>query len=610
MEGIFLKLLNMSVAAGWMILAVAAVRIFLKKAPKWISCALWGIVAIRLVCPFSPESSFSLIPSRELLSSETVRFAREPAIDSGIPYLDEAVNPVFSSSFAPAPGASVNPLQVWMLLAGILWGIGLAGMAVYALIGVWRVRRKVREAVFWQENIWICDRVASPFILGIVKPRIYLPSGMEAGQRDYVLAHERAHLTRRDHWWKALGYLLLAVYWFHPLVWAAYVLFSRDLELSCDEKVIRAMDLEERKAYSRALVACSMAKGTMPACPLAFGEVGVKERVKKVLHYKRPGFWLVVGAAGVCILMAVCFLTNPKQGGGETKAAMDAGGETEAAMDAGGETEAVRDADGQAKAAGNADGQEIVQDVIGMVLDANEEVQEADFTYTDYKEYLASAIRSAILEENKSVYDTSFDVACCDFVCLEMAPRISETDGVSIIITYYGWAMYEAYQVSEEGLVCAEGSYLPVALTFEEEEENFRLMEYWKPREGGYFVPDVREKFPARVAEAAIDSQKYMLLQKQSCYQQAVAYSGLNTDVVIGGLLDEICGEPSASSNPQDYIDAHIREYQELLFYGDYLLEYEKTHVREQKETDLASVILSLACEEITRQEKPVNFPF
>ena len=312
MDVVFLKLLNISISAGWLILAVLVLRLILKKAPKWLSCVLWGLVAIRLICPFSFESIFSLIPSAETIDPYVVRYAQEPAIDSGIPFLANAFNPIINHSFAPAPGASVNPLYVWLFIAGIVWGIGLIGMLGYAIVSLLRLRFKVREAVFMQDKVWLCDLVKSPFILGFIHPRIYLPSDIREETICYVLAHEQAHLKRKDHLWKLLGYLLLAVYWFHPLVWAAYILLCRDMELACDEKVIKDMNMDGKKAYSHALVSLSIQRNTIAACPLAFGEVGVKERVKAVLNYKKPAFWIIAAAIICCIVMAVCFLTNPK----------------------------------------------------------------------------------------------------------------------------------------------------------------------------------------------------------------------------------------------------------------------------------------------------------
>ena len=312
MSGIFLKLLNLSISASWLVLVVLALRLVLKRAPKWVNVLLWGMVALRLMLPFSIESALSLIPSAETLSPEVVRFDPAPTITSGVEFIDNAVNPSLSESFAAAPLASVNPLYVWTYLAGWVWLIGLGAMLLYALVSYLRLRRRVSVSLCVRENIYLCDAISSPFILGVVKPRIYLPSGLDEVQRQNVLSHEQAHLARRDHWWKPLGFALLAVYWFNPVLWLAYTLLCRDIELACDERVIRTMDESAVKTYSTVLLACSMPRKAVITCPLAFGEVGVKERVRNALHYKKPAFWVVAASVAVCVVVAVCFLTNPR----------------------------------------------------------------------------------------------------------------------------------------------------------------------------------------------------------------------------------------------------------------------------------------------------------
>lgn len=312
MSGIFLKLLNLSISASWLVLVVLALRLVLKRAPKWVNVLLWGMVALRLMLPFSIESALSLIPSAETVSPEVVQFDPAPTITSGVTIIDNAVNPSLSESFAAAPLASVNPLYVWTYLAGWVWLIGLAAMLLYALVSYLRLRRRVSASIPLRENIYVCDEVPSPFILGIVRPRIYLPSALDEAQRGSVLSHERAHLARRDHWWKPLGFALLAVYWFNPLLWLAYTLLCRDIELACDERVLRGMDAGQVKAYSSALLACSVPRRMLAACPLAFGEVGVGARVKNALRYKKPAFWVVAASVAMCVVVAVCFLTNPR----------------------------------------------------------------------------------------------------------------------------------------------------------------------------------------------------------------------------------------------------------------------------------------------------------
>ena len=313
MSSLFLKIVNMSIAAGWLILAVIALRFLLKKAPKWSICLLWALAAVRLVCPFSIESILSLIPSAETVPAN-IEMMQKPAIDSGIGVINEAVNPVVGS-FAPDPTfvTSANPLQVLIPLLACIWIAGIAIMLLYALISYRKLKKSVAASVPAGEGIMICDDLSSPFILGLFRPMIYLPSSMEGPTREYVLAHELAHIRRRDHLWKPLGFLILAVYWFNPLCWIAYILLCRDIEAACDEKVIRNMDKDAMAAYSQALLDCSSPRKRITACPLAFGEVGVKERVKNVLKYKKPAFWIIAAAVVICIIAGVCFLTNPKK---------------------------------------------------------------------------------------------------------------------------------------------------------------------------------------------------------------------------------------------------------------------------------------------------------
>lgn len=312
MASVFLKLLNLSISASWLVLAVLVLRLISKRSPKWVNVLLWGIVALRLVLPFSIESAVSLIPSAETVSPAAVQFDPAPTITSGVSVIDNAVNPSLSEHFSAVPTASVNPLYVWAYLAGWVWLIGLGAMLLYALVSYLRLRRRVSVSLPIQDHIYLCDAISSPFILGVVKPHIYLPSDLDEVQRQNVLAHEQAHLARRDHWWKPLGFALLAVYWFNPVLWLAYTLLCRDIELACDERVIRTMDESAVKTYSTVLLACSMPRKAVITCPLAFGEVGVKERVRNALHYKKPAFWVVAASVAVCVVVAVCFLTDPE----------------------------------------------------------------------------------------------------------------------------------------------------------------------------------------------------------------------------------------------------------------------------------------------------------
>ena len=312
MNELFLKIINMSISASWLVLAVLLLRFVLKKAPKWVNVLLWGIVAVRLAFQFSIESALSLIPSAETIPPN-IGMNTTPTINSGINAINNAVNPIISQSNTPMAGASVNPLQITIGIFEYIWIFGMIALALYTAISYWRLHRKVDTAVRYKDNIFQSENVKSPFVLGIIKPRIYLPFNMNGQDLEHVVAHEQAHIHRKDHWWKPLGFLLLTIHWFNPLMWLAYVLLCRDIELACDEKVIKELGNEQRADYMQALVACSVNRRMIAACPLAFGEVGVKERVKSVMNYKKPAFWVIIIAVIICVGVAACFLTNPKQ---------------------------------------------------------------------------------------------------------------------------------------------------------------------------------------------------------------------------------------------------------------------------------------------------------
>ena len=362
MSRIFSGVLQMSIAATWMIPVVMVLRRLLKRAPKWVNLVLWGLVGLRLVCPFVPESRFSLMPKLPILSgylygnmignpagnvfrADTLQngtnFSNnisQAALDGSMGAAGSGMGGAFgiTGSGIGAFGAGVWRIPERLLSAfSILWLAGVILFTGYAVYSYARVRRQVAEAMWLRENLWICDEVKSPFILGLRKPKIYLSSSMDEVLYPYVIAHEQAHLKRGDQWWKPLGFLILAIHWFQPFVWVAYLLFCNDLELACDESAVKKLNPQERKDYSYALLSCSIQRRLVTVCPLAFGEVGVKKRVKEILNYKKPTFWVVLAAVAVCVIVAVCFLTNPKQGTTTTILLTNEAGKSENGVDAG-----------------------------------------------------------------------------------------------------------------------------------------------------------------------------------------------------------------------------------------------------------------------------------
>ena len=328
MSDLFLKIVNMSISASWLVVAVLILRLVLKKAPKWVNVLLWGIVAVRLICPFSFESALSLIPSAETFPEKIIS---GPSFDvqTGITPIDNRINDYLGDRYFEGVTVPTNNGNNVMTILTIVWIIGILLLATYTIISYQRLNRKVDTAVRYKDNIFQSENVSSPFVLGIINPRIYLPFSMNEQDMEHVVAHEQAHIRRKDHWWKPLGFLLLTIHWFNPLMWLAYVLLCRDIELACDEKVIKGLGNEQRADYTQALVACSVNRRMIAACPLAFGEVGVKERVKSVMNYKKPAFWVIILAVIACVIVAVCFLTNPKQDSYTLRIVVPAGSQEE-----------------------------------------------------------------------------------------------------------------------------------------------------------------------------------------------------------------------------------------------------------------------------------------
>lgn len=322
MEAVFLKVLNMSLSASVLILVVLLLRLILRSVPKWVHCLLFAIAGLRLILPFSLQTVLSLIPSAEPIPSN-IAVMPEPAVNTGIPVVNETINPIITERFAPEPFNSVNPLQVVQYVASILWIVGIAGMLAFLLISYLRAKRSVRAAVRDEGGIYLCDEVRTPFILGLFRPKIYLPSDLSAETQKSVLLHERAHIKRGDQWWKLLAFLILSVHWLNPLCWLAYILFCRDVESACDESVIWWMTKDHVAAYSQALLECSRPHRIVSVSPLAFGETNVKNRVKSVLRYKRPLRWAIIASVVILAIVGICFLTNPKDQSSETKWAGD-----------------------------------------------------------------------------------------------------------------------------------------------------------------------------------------------------------------------------------------------------------------------------------------------
>lgn len=646
MSSLFLKIVNMSIAASWLILAVVLLRVVLKKAPKWVNVLLWGIVAFRLICPFSFESALSLIPSAETISPE-IMMDWTPEISTGVSSIDKVVNPIITDTFAPEPIASANPLQLLIPVLAIIWAIGIIVMLVYAAVSYFRLQKKVGASLSVRDNIWICDDIQTPFILGCFKPSIYIPSGTDEAQLPYIIAHENAHLKRCDHWWKPLGYLVLAIHWFNPFVWIAYILLCRDIELACDEKVIRELNQSESIAYSEALLSCSVNRRTVMVCPLAFGEVGVKERVKNVLNYKKPAFWIVAIAVVASIVLGVCFLTNPSSfpvkldsvqiSKASTMDFRTNSGPTTFQLSAA-EIDELSSRIKDLKIGQKDQSLQGLTPFYSLYMDTKENdritfsgfdsngnqaailyenvyYRITDSDFSSYLQYICAgenrteainetnvdtAIHNAIMEHNKDRYYKGA------FACESHTVLATEAGGAANseeieTLTVYALTLYEEYNLSEEGIQSVSGGCGPVALTFNVTENGYELSEYWEPGDGSQYSDDIRKKFPENILDEVWNSQDYVDAMTAENEQKALEFSAQKGDFkeLVNGLLTTICSRPTTSSNPGDYIQANRTEYDELLSYGESTLKFCFTEFLAGDQTDLRGQIMACVCRDI-----------
>ena len=460
MEKIFLSVVNMSASASWLIIAILILRLFFRKIPRAYICVLWALVGLRLAMPFSIEAPFSLLPSAEVFPDEFL-YAAAPEINSGIDFVDNSLNPVIEAGLAPSPGASANPTQINAAVFSQLWCFVAVLMLVYMAVSFIRIKLRVRESVLMRENIWLCDRVDTPFILGVIRPRIYLPSDIGENDAAYVVAHEKAHIKRLDFIWKPLGFLILAVHWFNPLVWLSYVLFCRDIEFACDERVVKGFSSEEKKEYSEVLLNLSVPKHMISACPLAFGEVGVKERIKSVLNYKKPAFWVVIVSIVLVIAMAVGFLTSPF----------------------------------------------LEKDTpIDMPIDKSEYSEE-------FKDFVDEQIKFKYSIATNNWPDSYYGF---DWEIIGAKKKGTKT-------TIYAWVMVEKFVLRHSsydsmGYGIARIDHTPTIIVVDEASEEYCLVEYWCATGSDNYEKDIKAKFPKELWADAFNPEKYEKRQSNRCF--------------------------------------------------------------------------------------------
>ena len=494
MSTLFLKILQMSVSASWIAAAVLVLRRCLKRAPKWGTVLLWGFVAVRLLLPVSIESTLSLLPRTQAILPAGMA---APVQNGAAPVI---------GGMAVTAGAE-EPLQTWLSVLAWIWAAGIAVLLLYTMVSTLQLRHRVREAVRLRGNIYQSERIDSPFVLGTVRPKIYLPYHMDSRDRQHVIAHEQAHLRRGDQLWKPLGFLLLTIHWFNPVMWLSYVLLCRDIELACDEKVIKELGCEQRADYMQALVSCSVNRRRIAACPLAFGEIGVKERVKSVMLYKKPTFWIILLVVIACVVLAVCFLTDPVDSKTEQPADPIVSN-TETAPDPAGTT--------PEEPAQPTVPSEPEQNALKEALSAEQEA---------LKDTPAAAEEadSPMLDEmiGKAVLDHYADSVQPGQIHVESHVVLAEDKHDTQSVTVYLLVLQETYSVDGETLTMENGSYVPTAITFPLDTSSGTATEYWEPSDGSY-SDDICAKFPDAAAEEALNDQVYIDDLKAACYQKAL----------------------------------------------------------------------------------------
>lgn len=492
MSALFLTILHMSVCASWLVLAVLLLRLCLRRAPKWFNVLLWGIVAVRLAFPFSVESPLSLLPRTEAIRPAAIAAQAQPA----------------QISSAAAAGGSAAPAQSWLSILAWVWLAGAAALLLYTMVSTLRLRHRVREAVRLRGNIYQSERIDSPFVLGTIRPRIYLPYRMDSRDRQHVIAHEQAHLRRGDHLWKPLGFLLLTIHWFNPVMWLSYVLLCRDIELACDEAVIKELGNEQRADYMQALVTCSANLRTLAACPLAFGEIGIKERVKSVMHYKKPAIWIVLVAIIACVVLAACSLTDPVDSQKDTPSNTTAEAAAETASDSVSDTTPENPAaPTENKTDAELPAQSYAQEDAPAAAEPDNAQLDAAISAAVFDHYAGDVQEGQIHAESHALLAT------------DSAADANGTEKLTAFLL----VLQGAYHVDGGTVMQDSGSYIPTAITFQiSSTGQYTPEEYWEPSDASY-SDDIQAKFPTSAAEEALmNDQAYIDELNAACEQKVL----------------------------------------------------------------------------------------
>ena len=549
-DRLYMGVLDMSKTAAMVIAVVLLVRLLLKKAPKVFSYALWAVVLFRLLCPISFETSVSIVP--QLPDTSTGYNLADESIDlagagmAAYQAVGDLLNGGLGVQHIPTTEVTEDGMtryvtadwwSVWILFGKYVWAAGMAVMLLYSAFSYRRIKKQIEIAVPIRDNIWIADDIKSPFVIGFVRPRIYLPGNLGEKEQEYIILHEQHHIRRFDHIFKALAFLALTIHWFNPLVWLAFGLACKDMEMSCDEAVIRKLGGKVRADYSASLLTLATGRRIIAGTPLAFGEGDTKGRIRNLAKWKMPAVWVIVIAAVLCVVLAVTLLTDrtmPNESDNGITCYLgtvqDITGESVTLLCDYGEERQFALADGCILPVTSIMGEHVAVYTTTQYSTALPIVTRIEFEEWELQSSLEEAIMSAILAHHSGKYYP----AECQTAHFEKLAEVTKDDQ----IICYGIVLYQEYNLTDGVLEGAAGALIPTVLTFHaSQSDGLYLTEYWEPRDGAYYAEDIKAKF---LGQPWPDTTKYLAEQEVGCYLQAASYYDVGTDTIVHSILTDI----------------------------------------------------------------------
>ena len=618
-DRLYMGVLDMSKTAAMVIAVVLLVRLLLKKAPKVFSYALWAVVLFRLLCPISFETPVSIVP--QLPDTSTGYNLADESIDlagagmAAYQAVGDLLNGGLGVQHIPTTEVTEDGMtryvmadwwSVWILFGKYVWAAGMAVMLLYSAFSYRRIKKQIEIAVPIRDNIWIADDIKSPFVIGFVRPRIYLPGNLVEKEQEYIILHEQHHIRRFDHIFKALAFLALTIHWFNPLVWLAFGLACKDMEMSCDEAVIRKLGGKVRADYSASLLTLATGRRIIAGTPLAFGEGDTKGRIRNLAKWKMPAVWVIVIAAVLCVVLAVTLLTDrtmPNESDNGITCYLgtvhDITGESVTLLCDYGEERQFALADGCKLPVTSIMGEHVAVYTTTQYSTALPIVTRIEFEEWELQSSLEEAIMSAILAHHSGKYYP----AECQTAHFEKLAEVTKDDQ----IICYGIVLYQEYNLTDGVLEGAAGALIPTVLTFHaSQSDGLYLTEYWEPRDGAYYAEDIKAKF---LGQPWPDTTKYLAEQEVGCYLQAASYYDVGTDTIVHSILTDMESHNRWADGFSDLMISCEHDRKMLSAIGTDTVRYCFERFQEGGHDDLYGQIMAYVCSEIleARGVKPIK---